>query len=153
MKAILSCNRRVSGRERFEENAASIESLVRRVAPAGALVEINLVGEKRMARLNREFKRRRGPAEILSFAYGAEDAGGPEDPVGEIYLCWPRLMQGARRRGVRGADYLLRLIAHGLCHIKGHTHDDESSEREMEEVEKELLRGLVDGAVVARLFA
>ena len=60
---------------------------------------------------------------------------------------------GARRRRVKPAFYMLRLLAHGLCHLKGYRHDDDESESRMEEVERELLRGLIPRDAIARLFA
>ncbi len=152
MKAILSCKPRVSGRERFNETSALIDSLVSKVLPKHALVEINLVGERRMAELNRRYRGRRGPSEILSFSYGIGPNIGGEDIVGEIYLCWPRLAHGAVRRRVEEEHYMLRLIAHGLCHLKGYRHDIEMEERKMEGVEKGLLRGLLRDGVIERLF-
>lgn len=140
------------GRERFNETSALIDSLVFRVLPKHALVEINLVGERRMAELNRRYRGRRGPSEILSFSYASDPDGGQENTVGEIYLCWPRLARGAERRRVEEEDYMVRLIAHGLCHLKGYRHDDEMEEGKMEEVEKGLLRGLLKNGVIDRLF-
>ncbi len=152
MKAILSCRPRVRGRERFNEASALIDSLVSRVLPEHALVEINLVGERRMAELNRKYRRRRGPSEILSFSYGTHQGGSHEDTMGEIYLCWPGITRSAERRRVKSEEYMLRLIAHGLCHLKGYCHDDETEERKMEEVEKRLLHGLLKDGVIDRLF-
>ena len=142
MKAILSCRPRVRGRERFNETSALIDSLVSRVLPKHALVEINLVGERRMAELNRKY----------SFSYDSHPGGGNEDTMGEIYLCWPRIARSAERRRVKSEEYMIRLIAHGLCHLKGCRHDDETEERKMEEVEKRLLHGLLKDGVVDRLF-
>ena len=152
MKAILSCTPRASGRERFSEASAMIDSLVSKVPPKDALVEINLVGRRKMTELNRRFRGRRGPSEILSFSYGVDAVDGSDSTAGEIYLYWPRLARNAERRRVGDVDYMLRLIAHGLCHVKGHGHDDEIEERKMEEVEKGLLRGLLKDDIIDRLF-
>ena len=107
-----------------------------------------------MAELNRLYRGRRGASEILTFPYsgqpGGEEAG--EDALGEIFICWKRLESGAKRRRVSSRDYLLRLIAHGLCHLKGFRHHDEEAERTMEEVEQKLLRGFVSNEALVRLF-
>jgi len=144
----------VRGRARFEEAAGLVESLASRVAPADSLVEVNLVGERRMAELNRIYRRRRGAAEILTFPYTAGPGEGTadEDALGEIFLCWKRLEVGARRRRVKPAHYMLRLLAHGLCHLKGYRHHDAESESMMEEVERKLLHGLIPKDAIARLF-
>ena len=107
-----------------------------------------------MAELNRAYRRRKGASEILTFSYdtNTDGEGKEEDAVGEIFLCWSRLVVGARGRGVSPEHYMLRLLAHGLCHLEGYRHDDEKSERRMEEVESRLLRGLMPKGVIARLF-
>lgn len=151
MKVILSCRPRVTGRTEFEESADLVRSLASRVPPAHSLVEINLVGERRMAELGRTYRRRRGASEILTFPYGGEHGAG-EGAVGEIFICWKRLVAGAGRRCVDPRHYMLRLIAHGLCHLEGYRHDSEETEREMEEVERKLLRDLIPGEAIKRLF-
>lgn len=107
-----------------------------------------------MAALNREYRGRRGAAEILTFPYGsAGGIAGEEEPIGEIFLCWSSLAGGARRRRVGAEAYLLRLVVHGLCHLMGHAHGDPASEERMEEVERALLARSLGPAEVERLFA
>jgi len=123
------------------------------VEPRHALVEVNWIGERAMARLNRLYKRRTGSAEILSFpCAGGPDPGG-EIPLGEIYLCWTCLMRGARRRRVSPRSYGARLLVHGLFHLSGFRHDDARSEARMETVEARLLGAHLSKREVERLFA
>ncbi len=132
-----------------------MESVASCFPPADALVEINLVGERKMAELNRVYRRRRGVSEILTFCYTDDNGSDPgvESAAGEIYLCWKRLALGARKRRVSKAAYLLRLLVHGLCHLQGYRHDDGPSEIRMEKVEKERLRLHLSEGEVARLFS
>lgn len=154
MRTILSCRPRVKGRERFREAFPLIEMLASQVAPDNGLVEINLVGERRMSELNRVYRGSRGAPEILTFTYHSRPARGraQEDPLGEIFICWSRLAAGAKRRRVPVKAYMLRLLAHGLYHMKGYSHDSGKGERAMEEVEKKLLRGFLTVDIIARLF-
>lgn len=146
----------MKGREEFEGAVPLMDSLASFVPPATAVVEVILVGERRMAQLNRRYRGMRGAVEILTFSYTGGEASircGTEDPAGEIYLCWKRLVQGAGRREVSRVTYLLRLLAHGLYHLKGFGHDDPGSENVMEEVERELLGRLIAPRELSRLFA
>ena len=75
-----------------------LRSVAFRIAPRDARVAVNWIGERTMTRLNRAYKNRTGAAEILTFpCCGAPDPEG-EVPLGEIYLCWTRLVRGARLR-------------------------------------------------------
>ena len=106
-----------------------------------------------MARLNRVYKKRAGAAEILTFpCSGAPDPEG-DAPLGEIYLCWTRLVRGARLRDVSPRVYAARLVVHGLLHLRGHRHDDSRSARRMEAAEARLLKRYLSQREVKRLFA
>ncbi len=155
MKILRSSHPLVAGRTRFESAGAEIDSLASGFNPPGALVEVTLVGERRMSYLNRTYRGRRGAAEILTFSYagGGDEPGAVEEVAGEIFICWRRLAAGARVRNVAVRAYLLRLVAHGLCHIQGFSHGDEVSELEMERVETEHLRHFLSHAELERLFA
>lgn len=153
MKIIVGAGPRVAGRRAFERFGSLLGSIGSGWRPENAVVEVNLVGERRMAYLNRTYKGRRGAVEILTFPYPAE--GGPgaaERVIGEIYLCWPRLRRGGAAAGVSERTYLLRLFVHGVVHLRGYRHDTPAAEARMEAVERRILAARLSGRVVARLF-
>ena len=150
MRILPGSRPRASGRDAFERALPEIRRLAGPVPPRNAAVELTLVGERRMAALNRAWRDRRGATAILTFPYG-EDGGG-EDPVGEILICWKRLEAGARLRGVAPGRWLLRLVAHGLMHLRGHVHGDEASTRRMERAERKILAAVVGPRTLDRLF-
>jgi probable rRNA maturation factor len=134
----------VRGREEFETMLARMEEVAAVSGKPEVLVEVNLVGERRMAALNRDYRGRRGASEILTFVYGEEGATGAEkEPAGEIYLCWKRIAGSATRLGVSPEAYLLRLLAHGLCHIRGLSHDTGPKAERMEDEERKILEGIL----------
>ena len=155
MKIIPSSIPGVNGRKEFERFEALMRDVASGFAPAGAIVEVNLIGERRMAGLNRKYRDRRGATEILTFSYAGEHGGwhGVESPIGEIYFCWRKLAIGAEERGVTKKAYLLRLLVHGLCHLKGYRHRDGDETGRMEKVERRYLAGHVSKRQIEVLFA
>jgi probable rRNA maturation factor len=130
-----------------------LRSVALRIAPPDERVAVNWIGERTMARLNRVYKKRTGAAEILTFpCIGAPDPEG-EAPLGEIYLCWTRLVRGAKLRGVSPRVYGARLVVHGIFHLRGHRHDDSRSAARMEAAEARLLKRHLSEGEVKRLFA
>ncbi|UCF05627.1 MAG: rRNA maturation RNase YbeY [bacterium] len=125
-----------------------------RFTPKEAPVELNLVGERRMAELNRAYRGRRGATEILTFDYTDTKTTPPDpgNPIGEIYLCWRKITGNARAKGVSNRDYLLRLLVHGLCHLQGYQHGDEISAARMEAIEKNHLSSFLSKRRMALLF-
>jgi len=141
----------VTGKREFDRAADLIEDLGPRCAGDGR-VDVTLIGERRMAVLNREYKGRRGAAEILTFVYDDDPAPSGEGPVGEILICWKRLEVSAAKLGVSRQAYLLRLVAHGLSHMEGFTHGDDADTGRMERREREILKGSVDERDILRMF-
>jgi probable rRNA maturation factor len=123
------------------------------IAPRDALVGVNWIGERTMARLNRVYKKRAGAAEILTFPCAGAPAPEGNALLGEIYLCWSRLVRGARSRGVSPRAYGARLVVHGIMHLRGHRHDDPRSALRMEAAEARRLRRHCSAREVKRLFA
>jgi rRNA maturation RNase YbeY len=153
VRTIAAISGRLKDRAEFERLSPFLCSLAARVPPRRAFVEINCVGERKMAFLNRVHRGRAGAAEILTFHYGGGPDDGMESPLGEIYLCWARMRRGAKRRGVSRKAYAARLLAHGLFHLRGWRHDSEESEARMEAAERRFLQGRFSERVLKRLFA
>ncbi|MDD3643415.1 MAG: rRNA maturation RNase YbeY [Candidatus Krumholzibacteria bacterium] len=152
MKIRIGSRPTVTGRSAFERAAPRMAEVAARVDGAGRPVEVTLVGERRMAALNGRYKGRRGAAEMLTFDYGTGRGASPEDPRGEILICWKRLEAGARSRGVSPGAYLLRLLAHGLCHLAGRSHGTDLRAARMEAAERRALEGIVSRRDIERLF-
>ncbi|WP_051271713.1 rRNA maturation RNase YbeY [Fundidesulfovibrio putealis] len=85
----------------------------------GASLELRLVDDVEIARLNREFLGMTGPTNVLSFP--AED---PEQPqyLGELALSVDTLTREAALYGQDPQSHLVRLLAHGLLHLAGYDH-------------------------------
>jgi rRNA maturation RNase YbeY len=141
VRIIVGSNPRVAGRAEFGRLGPLLESAGRRWRPSRAVLEVSLIGERRMAFLNRRYKGRRGPTAILTFPYAPGAAPrAAERPIGEICLCWPRVVRAAAVAGVSTRAYLLRLFVHGVVHLRGRRHDTPANEARMEALERSLLR-------------
>ena len=153
MKITIAGSARLGSRGARARLSPFLRSVASRIAPRDARVAVNWIGERTMARLNRVYKKRIGAAEILTFpCCGAPDPEG-DAPVGEIYLCWTRLVRGARLRGVSPRAYGARLVVHGIFHLRGHRHDDSRSTGRMEAAEARILKRHCSEREVKRLFA
>lgn len=85
----------------------------------GATLELRLVDDVEIARLNREFLGMTGPTNVLSFP--AEDPERPEY-LGELALSVDTLTREAALYGQDPQSHLVRLLAHGLLHLAGYDH-------------------------------
>jgi probable rRNA maturation factor len=82
--------------------------------------------------LNRGFRRKRGPTNVLSFVY--DDRPGMVH--GDVVLCLPLLRQEAAEQGKTLAAHCAHLVVHGMLHLQGYDHRraDEAAAMEAREV-------------------
>lgn len=97
--------------------AAALAALRATRAPAAGEVEVALVGDRTMARLNRRFLGHRGPTDVLAFP----GRGGARDPsLGEIVISVDRARLQARREGWPVRREVALLAVHGVLHLRGY---------------------------------
>jgi len=86
MIIVPSSRPRVTGRAEFEKVVPRMKSLAMNLPPRRTIVEVNLVGERRMSDLNRKYRSGRGAAEILTFSYVSDtnDPAGDERVAGDL---------------------------------------------------------------------
>ena len=121
------------------------------VAPEVEL-ELVLADEATSSDLNRLYRGRDEPTDVLSFAAMDEapmapgpfvDAPDATPSLGEIVVCIPVVERRANAAGREVEGEIAHLLVHGLLHLLGHDHElgEEESQR-MQTREDELLAGL-----------
>ena len=98
-----------------------------------------------MRRLNRAWRGKDHPTDVLSFP-----AGGPGALLGDIVISLDTAQRAAREEGRRVGAELDRYLAHGLLHLLGHDHERPADARRMAEAEDALVgEGMVRAAHAA----
>ena len=92
--------------------------------------EVNcvLTDDAELEDLNRRFRGRSGPTDVLSFAYDPSDSGGVH---GDVFVSLDRARVQAVERDEPLEREIWRLFVHGALHLAGRDHDDDESERAM----------------------
>ncbi|HEY3171016.1 MAG TPA: rRNA maturation RNase YbeY [Thermoanaerobaculia bacterium] len=99
-------------------------------------VSVYFCGDRQMAGLNRRWRRRNRPTDVLAFPAGETGARF----LGDIVISVPYASRQARRRGESPAREMDRLLLHGYLHLLGYDH--ETDHGEMEALEAKLARRL-----------
>jgi probable rRNA maturation factor len=104
---------------------------------------IALADDGAVRRLNRHFRGKDKPTNVLSFPADTRATlpGGPRF-LGDIVLARQTVTREARAQGKRVADHLTHLVVHGTLHLLGHDHDTDAQARRMESLEVRILGGL-----------
>jgi len=87
-------------------------------------VEVILSGNRLLRRLNRRFRKKDRPTDVLSFNFNEKGF------LGELYLSMERVTAQAKRFGVSRDRETWRMIVHGLLHLLGHVHGEAMREKE-----------------------
>lgn len=130
-----------------------LEQLARRVIAAGLAArglkfedrEINLLftGDAAMAEINRQWRGKDTPTNVLSFP--AEDMPVPPGevpPLGDIVLAFETVNREAEEQGKRLPHHAAHLMIHGLLHLLDFDHEGDDEAESMERLEIEILKGL-----------
>lgn len=109
--------------------------------PSGVEVSVALVDDERIRGLNKEFRAKDAPTDVLSFSMDDQDVPEGEAILGDIVIS---LETAARESGEMGGftRCVAFLAIHGLLHLLGYDHDNDEDAEEMEAREREILAGL-----------
>jgi probable rRNA maturation factor len=104
-----------------------------------------------IANLNKQYREIDGPTDVLSFEQGDEYID--EDEVtwfnaGDIVISLDSLAKNMKEFNVGMNDELKRLLVHGVLHLDGMDHEDNSPEQEMLQFQEHLLAGFQSDVIV-----
>ena len=118
---------------------------------AAPLVEIaiRLTDDAEVQALNRDFRGKDKPTNVLSFPQVQDDlleslanSDDGEILLGDIVLARETCMREAEEKGVSVVDHATHLIIHGTLHLVGYDHMDDASATAMEALEVKALASL-----------
>jgi probable rRNA maturation factor len=121
------------------------------LADAAPLVEIavRLTDDAEVHALNRDFRGRDKPTNVLSFPQVQADlldtlsnSDDGEILLGDIVLARETCAREAAEKGISVADHATHLIVHGTLHLVGYDHMDDASAQAMEALEVKALASL-----------
>ena len=116
--------------------AALAEAVLRAERVTSGEFNLIFVDPHEMARLNAEHMGEDGPTDVLSFPLdGADPHPVGARMVGDVVVCPAR----ARGHGAAGDRELALLVVHGVLHLLGYDHADNSDAARMQARERELL--------------
>ena len=106
-----------------------------------AEVSVRIVGEEEASRLNRDYRGRDNPTNVLAFpADVAPEAGA--GLLGDLVLCGPLVAREALEQDKPLEAHWAHLVVHGTLHLVGFDHRDLPEARAMEALEVEILAKL-----------
>lgn len=131
------------------------EKMLAALALPGAELSVALVDDATIHALNRDYRGKDKPTDVLAFAMeegeptpSPRGAGAAPRVLGDVIVSIDTAGKQARKRRRALLDEVTMLLAHGLLHLLGYDHETDEEEREMRAKTAEL-----EGAAAVRARA
>ena len=126
---------------KLKKKAARILKLLRQDSAELSLV---LVGNREIQKLNRLYRSKNEPTDVLSFPLGKDLPKG-EVLLGDVIISVEKAASQARERGGSLEEELETLLIHGIRHLLGYDHEVSVKEaRRMQRMERKVQRKLCE---------
>jgi len=108
-------------------------------------IVVRIVGEAEIQDLNKRFRHRDRPTNVLSFPSapaGWVDDGQEPTLLGDLVICALVVRREAAEQGKTLDAHFAHMVVHGVLHLLGHDHLDDDEAAEMEAAECRILQTL-----------
>lgn len=146
--------RRAFARQRVKIESAAAVAVLRAKKPEalkkrGLAVGITLADDKTIKKLNRAWRGKDKPTNVLSFPQidckhlrTSDLAPFPPQkalPLGDVILAFETIRKEAKTQGKALEDHVIHLIVHGVLHLFGYDHMSKKDAKTMEKLECDIL--------------
>jgi probable rRNA maturation factor len=104
-------------------------------------IVIRIVDEVESAFLNEQYRKKKGPTNILSFPFEAVEVMD-SDLLGDLVICAPVVEKEAIAQHKNILHHWAHMVIHGVLHLLGDDHIDAGDAARMEAKEIEILKKL-----------
>ena len=116
---------------RYKVSRKRIKSAVANVLEENSVnnpleVSIAIVGDRKMSKLNKQYRNKTGTTNILSFPLSeGQQTNLPEDRLrlGDIVISYPMVIKEASEKEMLVDDRVEELVKHGMLHLLGLHHE------------------------------
>jgi probable rRNA maturation factor len=117
---------------------ATAKRLLAAIGETESAISLSLIGDSPMRELNRDYRGKDAPTDVLSFPMEQETAPGAERLLGDVVISVDTALRQASEYDATLQRELYRLLIHGLLHLLGHDHVRAAERRVMEREERRL---------------
>ena len=103
-------------------------------------ITLRIVGAAEGRKLNRQWRGKDKPTNVLSFPSGVMAMPGEDVvPLGDIVICAPVIRREAVEQGKASRAHWAHMVVHGVLHLLGYDHESGPDAAVMESLERRLL--------------
>jgi len=106
-------------------------------------VTIRIVDRDEMTTLNKTYRKKKGPTNVLSFPADIPKELKGEFPIlGDIVICADVVNQEAQTQAKPERSHWAHIVVHGMYHLLGYDHQTDKEAEHMEKLETKTLKKL-----------
>ena len=105
-------------------------------------VSLLLTDDEEIATLNKTWRGKDGPTNVLSFPLDAPTCDDGPRALGDVVLARETVAREAASHGIPAGQHAAHLVVHGILHLKGYDHEGEQEAGEMEGLEVRIMATL-----------
>ncbi len=104
-------------------------------------ISLLLTDNKEIQRVNRDFRGKDSPTDVISFAYhdNPESSNGIYDSLGDIIISLEKVEEQRKDYNHSFKREFYYVLTHGLLHLLGYDHIEEEDKKVMRRKEEEIL--------------
>ena len=103
-------------------------------------VTISFVTLDEMVNLNKLYRGYAHPTDVLSFEADEFDPETGRKILGDIIICYPFVKEQSYSFGNKIEDEIYLMVIHGILHLSGFVHDDETQKSIMWDMQSRILK-------------
>lgn len=108
-----------------------VDTVLKGESREGADVSVAIVSEARMKTINRKYRKKDRPTDVLSFSFLEEKEKISAGGLGEIVICPVYIKKNAKKLKVDYNKELRLVLIHGALHLLGYDHERNEKEAEL----------------------
>ena len=120
----------------------SAKKVLREISEDSHEISIVFCNNHFIENLNKDYRGKDEPTDVLSFAQYDGDSINGHGLAGDIVISLDAAAENAREFHVDEEEEIKRLIVHGIMHLLGWDHSDNSPEQEMLKLQEKILADL-----------
>ena len=105
------------------------------------IASLQIVASDEMQRLNKEYRAKDKPTNVLSFPMELPDEVGI-NILGDLALCDEVIESEAKQQDKTAESHWAHMVVHGMLHLQGYDHIEDNEAETMEAKEIEIMKSL-----------